>query len=213
MELHRQMDAPRFASTLQRKMRAPAVLFLFIITISSITVRAQPSIADPQIDKIKQLSEEEKWVEIVRFAETDASPSAEVNYYYGLALARLERWSEATRAFRNGLKQTPGDKRFLLELAGVAFKQRKNTEAVEYLRRALRLDPADPYANDFLASLYFLQGNLEAALTYWIKVSKLRTAWPLWNSFSSSSNNRAGGTSLINLPSDAIGASVSGASV
>ncbi|MCI0389304.1 MAG: tetratricopeptide repeat protein [Acidobacteria bacterium] len=98
--------------------------------------------------------------------------TADLNYYYGTALARLERWDEARRAFQYGLSQQPSDKRFSLELAGVAFKQRNYAEAADYLRRALRIDPADTYANDFLASIYFLQGNLEAALKYWNRVSK-----------------------------------------
>ena len=167
------MDAPRFASSLLVGMRTTAILlFLLIITISSLPVLAQTPNSNFELDKIKQLSAEQRWIEIVRLAETQAAPSPEVNYYFGMALARLERWSEAESAFRNGLKKMPGDKRFLLELAGVSFKQKNYAEAVEYLRRALRLDPADPYANDFMASLYFLQGNLEAALMYWNKVSK-----------------------------------------
>src|SRR6185503_7433106 len=68
--------------------------------------------------------------------------------------------------------QQPRDKRFPVELAGIRFKQKKYAEAADYLHRALRLDRADKYANDFLGSVYFLQGNLEAALKYWNRVSK-----------------------------------------
>lgn len=35
------------------------------------------------------------------------------------------------------------------------------------MHRALRFDRKDPYANDFLATVYFLEGNLQAALKYW----------------------------------------------
>ena len=48
--------------------------------------------------------------------------------------------------------------------------------AVRHLRRALRLDPADSYGNDFLGTVYFLQGNLEAALKYWNRVGKPQIA-------------------------------------
>ena len=34
--------------------------------------------------------------------------------------------------------------------------------AAAWLRRGLRLDPTDAYANDFLGTIYFLEGNLEA---------------------------------------------------
>jgi len=152
-------------------MRATAILI--ILAFSSFPLRAQTSIYDPKpLAEIKQLMAEERWQEIVRLAEIEAERSADLNYCYGIALARLERWDEARRAFQNGLSQQPNDKRFSLELAGVCFKQKNYAEAADYLRRALRLDPADAYANDFLASAYFLQGNLGAALKYWNRVSK-----------------------------------------
>ena len=168
------MDAARFTYARRPLMRTTAILLiLLIVYFFSAPVRAQTSISDPNLlARIKQLSAEQRWVEIVQLAETEAARSADVNYHYGTALARLERWAEAKSAFRHGLNQQPGDKRFPIELAGVSFKQNNYAEAAEYLRRALRLDPADAYALDFLASLYFLQGNLEAALMYWNRVSK-----------------------------------------
>jgi hypothetical protein len=87
-------------------------------------------------------------------------------------LARLERWPEAIAAFRAGLRVAPHDPRFPIELAGVAFKQTKYAEAEGWLRRALRLSPNDTYANDFLGTVFFLEGNLEAALNYWNRVGK-----------------------------------------
>ena len=54
----------------------------------------------------------------------------------------------------------------------MAFKQKKYGEAKTYLHRALQLDPKDEYANEFLATVYFLQGNLEAALKYWNRADK-----------------------------------------
>ena len=44
------------------------------------------------------------------------------------------------------------------------------------LHRALQLDPKDEYANEFLATVYFLEGNLEAALKYWNRVGKPQIA-------------------------------------
>lgn len=63
-----------------------------------------------------------------------------------------------------------------MELAGVEFKQKRYSEAARWLRRALALDPADAYANNFLASVYFLEGNLEAALKYWNRVGRPQIA-------------------------------------
>ena len=98
--------------------------------------------------------------------------SADLDFYYGSALAQLGRLADAKQAFAAGSRLQPHDKRFPLELAGVAFKQKDYPRAARYLRRALHLDPHDAYGNDFLGTVYFLQGNIEAALKYWNRVNK-----------------------------------------
>lgn len=119
----------------------------------------------------RNLFEQERWEELARLGQHATPKSPEFDYEYGIALAHLERWDEARAALLAGRRLAPRDTRFLIELAGVAFKQKKNTEAIRYLRRALRLDPNDAYANDFLGSLYFLQGNLESAVKYWNRLT------------------------------------------
>src|SRR5260221_9999399 len=142
MERHWQMDAAGFASARRQRMKAAAVLLIFCVL--SFPLRAQTS--DPNgLARIKQLVAEERWQEIVRIAEAEAVPSADLNYYYGIALAHLERWGDAENAFERGRMQHPRDKRFPVELAGIRFKQKKYAEAADYLQRALRLDPADKY--------------------------------------------------------------------
>src|SRR5690349_12444167 len=91
-----------------------------------------------------------------------------------MTLARLDRWDDARAAFERGRLENPSDTRFNLELAGVAFKQRNYPEAKRNLRLVLRRDPADQYANDFLATLYQLDRNTEAALMYWNRIGKPR---------------------------------------
>ena len=74
------------------------------------------------------------------------------------------------------LPPEPGSSRatngFRWNWPGVAFKQKRYPVAARHLRRALRLDPTDSYGNDFLGTVYFLQGNIEAALKYWNRVGK-----------------------------------------
>jgi len=120
----------------------------------------------------QQLFQEERWQQLADLAHGAPSRSAEFDYELGMALAHLERWEEARVALLEGSRLAPGDKRFPIELAGVAFKQKREGESIVYLHRALRLDPQDAYANDFLATIYFIQGNLEAALKYWNRVEK-----------------------------------------
>ncbi|HET9181265.1 MAG TPA: tetratricopeptide repeat protein [Candidatus Angelobacter sp.] len=122
----------------------------------------------------QQLFTQERWTELVGRLSTIRNRSAEQEYEYGVALARLKRWKDAHSALLRGSRLAPGDKRFPIELAGVAFSVKHQEQAAGYLKRALRLDAHDDYANDFLATIYFLQGNLEAAVKYWNRLSHPR---------------------------------------
>ena len=123
-------------------------------------------------DAIKQLFDQARWPEVVSAVEKMPTLSADLDYYYGTALAQLGRWDQARNAFLVGRRLEPNDKRFPIELAGVAFRQKNYSLAVHWLRQGLRLDPRDEYANNFLATIYFLQGNLQAALKYWNRTGK-----------------------------------------
>jgi tetratricopeptide (TPR) repeat protein len=90
----------------------------------------------------------------------------------GLAFARDHNFDQARQVFLNAQHNFSADARFPVELAGLAFQQKRNAEAIHYLHRALKLDPNDEYANNFLASLYLLEGNLDAALKYWNRIAK-----------------------------------------
>jgi tetratricopeptide (TPR) repeat protein len=120
----------------------------------------------------QHLFEQSQWQEIVDNVALLSAPDADLRYYYGSALAELGRWDEARSALLTGHLLAPRDKRFPVELAGIAFRQKGYGEAAAWLHRALRLDPKDAYANDFLGTVYFLQGNLEAALKYWNRIAK-----------------------------------------
>jgi tetratricopeptide (TPR) repeat protein len=168
MERRRKMD-PVGASSNPTSLIS-IVVFLFFFNFA-ILAGAQIS-DDASVNRARQLSAEQRWQEIVGLAESLLHPSPELDFYYGTALAQLGRWDDAQKAFEAGARLQPGDKRFPLELAGVAFKQKRYSAAARHLRRALRLDPFDSYGNDFLGTVYFLQGNTEAALKYWNRVGK-----------------------------------------
>ena len=126
----------------------------------------------PSDARIQQLFQQQNWPEIVRLAQPMPSRSPDVNFDYGLALAHLDRLKEAHDTLLAGARQCPSQKRFPIELAGVAFEQKQYSAAAHWLRRGLRLDPRDAYANNFLGAVYFLSGNLDAALKYWNRVQK-----------------------------------------
>lgn len=129
------------------------------------------SLAD-QISEVKKLYDAGRWSDVVQVVPESSDEPADLELYRGLALGQLQRWEEARKAFEAGLVRNPRDARFLVELAGIDYREKKFSRAKKELRRALTISPRDAYANDFLASIYFLQGNLEAALKYWNRTSK-----------------------------------------
>lgn len=143
-------------------------LLLVALVCAQVSALAQDTLT------VQQLFAQERWAELVGRLGTIGNRSAEQEYEYGVALAHLKRWNNARSALLRGSRMAPHDKRFPIELAGVAFSLKHNRQAAGYLRRALRLDAEDDYANDFLATIYFLQGNLEAAVKYWNRLSHPR---------------------------------------
>jgi tetratricopeptide (TPR) repeat protein len=90
----------------------------------------------------------------------------------GLALGNAGRLDDAEAVLLEGKRRFPTDNRFLLELAGIAYRRDDFGTAKAYLRAALALNPSDRYGNDFLGTLYLLEGNLPATLKYWNRLEK-----------------------------------------
>ncbi|HEV2488206.1 MAG TPA: hypothetical protein VGT03_00230 [Candidatus Acidoferrales bacterium] len=167
------MDASRCAET-------SGVIALFALLFFSAATAAQyppqTSQKPPAIAQIEQLYNAARYAEIVALVPASEANSAELDLYRGLALAQLQRWKEAEQAFAAGRRREPSNPRFFVELAGVEYRQ-KNFRAVKAnLRRALRLNPNDEYSRNFLGTIYFLDGNLNAALEEWNRIGKPEVA-------------------------------------
>jgi tetratricopeptide (TPR) repeat protein len=150
-------------------LRIPAAVLSILLALP-LAARAQHACRN--IADLQRLSNEGRWNLVLQATSQCSAGSADVDYYRGLAFAGLERWDEAKAALASGERNYPRDKRFPVELAGVAFKQKDFRVAKRDLHRALHLDPHDRYAINFLATLYFLDGNLGAALKYWNRIGK-----------------------------------------
>jgi tetratricopeptide (TPR) repeat protein len=150
------------------------VLFIGLLcsTLQRGELHAQCDSDRQENSQIKEVYEQHNWDEVVRLAEPLAHRSANLYFEYGMALAHLARWPEARAALMAGKAECPSQKRFPIELAGIAFEQKRYPEAAAWLRRGLKLDPQDDYANNFAGSVYFLMGNMNAALKYWNRVQK-----------------------------------------
>ncbi len=147
------------------------VLF-FVLFCNCLNVAAQTSPAESTEQKARTLAADQRWNDLVSLLGQLPRRTAEMDFCLGTALAGLERWPQAEKAFEAGQRLTPRDPRFPTELAGVAFRQKRYARAARLLRRAIRLNPHDSYAIDFLGTVYFLEGNLDASLKYWNRVGK-----------------------------------------
>lgn len=123
---------------------------------------------------IEALFRQGRWREVHRAASAVREPAADVAFWDGVALARLDRWDEAEQRLRAALRLAPRDARFPAELAGLEFRRKRYARAVAWLRRAARLAPEDAYIRNFLGTVYLLLGNLEAALSQWNRVGAPR---------------------------------------
>src|SRR5229473_6466553 len=156
--------------------RKGRVIFLLIavFTLGSSAFAQDHSPRQARLVEAQKAVDAGRWDEALRLAQGPADQSPDLDFVAGLALARMERWSEARMAFEAGLRKAPNDSRFRLELAGIAYKQKDFRTAKDNLHAALRLNPQDAYSREFLATIYFLEGNLEAALKYWNPEDKPR---------------------------------------
>ncbi len=165
MERHWKLDAARRASI-------PRALIVCVILLFTVVEAFAQTSSEASGSHLQQLFVQKRWDEIVAIIQPIPNRTADIDFIYGTALANLGHWPEAHDAFLAGRRLAPDDSRFPEELAGVAFKQKNHPEARHWLAVALQLNPSDDYANDFLGTLYFLDGNLEAALKYWNRVNK-----------------------------------------
>lgn len=120
-----------------------------------------------RLGSVKQLYDAGRWNDVVEAVPDPAPGAADFDFYRGMALAKLGRWSQARAALRAGMEKAPRDERFPVELAGVEYRLKNYTAAKRDLNRALRIAPRDPYALNFLGTIYLMRGNLAAALAKW----------------------------------------------
>ncbi len=154
--------------------RLIGLLALLLLSLPVLPQTASNSSED--VAAAEQLARQEKWEDLLRRFPPSLAATPEIDFYRGIALAHLGQLEQAKLVLTQGFARAPRDKRFPIELAGVAYQQKQFAAAKSDLSRALELDPGDAYVNNFLASIFFLEGNLEAALKYWNRLGKPRLA-------------------------------------
>ena len=165
------MDAARGTFTA----RTRGVTLFILLLVLCLPASAQELSSDSARQSAAQKAfDAGQWDQAARLAQGPASQPADLDFLAGLALAKLQRWDDARAAFTVGHGKAPAQARFLVELAGVDYKRRDFAAAKGELRAALKLDARDAYTHEFLGTLYFLDGDLEAALKYWNVIDKPR---------------------------------------
>ena len=161
-----------------RRSTASRLVLIFCVTLALATCSlAQQSTRDGDRLKAAQAAlDSQHWQEAATLSAGPSDQSAEFDLIQGLALAHLQNWDEARQALERGGNKLPKDPRFPVELAGVAYKQKDYALAKKNLRRAIELNSSDTYPKEFLGTLYFLDGNIEAALKYWNPIGKPQLA-------------------------------------
>lgn len=151
------------------------IALLILLALALPALAQQPETPDTaRLAAAQKAFDAGQWEETAKLSQGPANQSSDLDFLLGLALGRQQNWDEARKAFAAGQLKNPNDPRFLVELAGIDYKQKDYSSAKRKLRAALRLGSRDPYARNFLGTIYFLEGNLEAALKYWNALNKPR---------------------------------------
>jgi tetratricopeptide (TPR) repeat protein len=165
----RQLDASGRA----RIRKLICLTLFFVAAVWSAAAQEIPSDA-ARLSAAQKAFDVGMWQDAANLAQGPAGQSPDLDFVRGLALARLQQWTEARLVFEAGHAKSPREPRFLVELAGLDYKQKDFSSAKRHLRAALRLDSRDAYTREFLGTIYFLEGNLEATLKYWNSIDKPR---------------------------------------
>ena len=164
-----QLDASRRA----RIGKLIRLSLLFAVAVCSAAAQEIPSDAE-RLSVAQNAFDAGKWQEAAKLAQGPGGQPPQLDFVRGLALAKLQQWNEARLALEAGHAKAPREPRFLIELAGVSYKQKDFSSAKRQLRAAMRLDSRGAYTREFLGTIYFLEGNLEATLKYWNPIDKPR---------------------------------------
>ncbi len=143
------------------------LILLSLLLLGPSGLRAQTQREGVTPARARELYKQGRWQALLDQIPNSPNLPADLLFYRGMASARLGRLHAARRLLLSGQRRFPKDKRFPVELAGIAFLQKNYRVARSELRRALHVDPQDHYANEFLGTIYFLQHNLDGALKYW----------------------------------------------
>jgi hypothetical protein len=99
------------------------ILFFVFFGLASSAFPQQLSSDAARLAAAQAAFDSGKWDEVASLSRGPREQLAELDFLRGLALARKQMWNESREAFRTGHLKSPSDPRFLVELAGIDYKQ------------------------------------------------------------------------------------------
>src|SRR2546421_10452612 len=135
----RRLDAFRGALT----RHVNSLLLAAALASSAWAHQQSDSFDTARLSEVRKSMDAGHWEEAAKLAHGASNQSADLDFLEGLALAQLQRWHESRNAFESGRRKAPNEPRFLVELAGVDYKQNDFAAAKRELRGALGLNSKD----------------------------------------------------------------------
>jgi tetratricopeptide (TPR) repeat protein len=162
MARYRQLDAARGT-----RIGRVTALSIALLVPNTRTLGQESASDTARLTAAQKAYDDGQWDQAKKLSTGPVNQLPSLDFLRGLALARLGQLDAARQAFEAGHQKAPQDPRFFVELAGVAYRLQDFPTAKRELRAALLLNAKDAYSLEFLGTIYFLEGNLEAALKYW----------------------------------------------
>ena len=106
--------------------------------------------------------------EAIKYGEKKDS----ILFLLGMCSAFQNRLEEAENHFLNALEINNRCEQCYLELGGIYFRKKEHQKAVQFIKRAIKINPDNEYSHDFLGTLYFINGLTNHALREWNRINK-----------------------------------------
>ena len=141
-----------------------AVLIVLLTTLQAFS----------QLDEARQAIERGENVRAANILAMELAdrPSVDAFLLLGTVYVNMREFEKAEDILNEATDRYPGDVRVLNALGDLHLANKDVEAAKTALRRALRVDPANNYASDLLATIDMSEGEVQSALRAWNKTNR-----------------------------------------
>jgi len=124
------------------------------------------------ISDLYKLFEDGRYKEVIKFFSSIFPTTPEEYNLEALSFYKLGFVKEAIIVLENGLIAFPQNKDLLFNLIEILYDAKKYEDAMKYLKEAIEIEPQNYVYYDIMATILFLQGKNDKALTFAQKALK-----------------------------------------